>query len=178
MTTTTFIPAPRRWLQVLAGRYAVQAVAVIGVGAAAALAIHLGHPHPHAPDLALLRRQPPVVLAHLATALFAFGLGTVMMVAPKGTLPHRTLGWIWVALMMTVAGSSLFIHGINKNGFSAIHILSAWVLFIVPVAVFSARRHNVRMHRRAMMGTFYLGLIIAGAFTFMPGRLMWNLFLG
>jgi uncharacterized membrane protein len=52
------------------------------------------------------------------------------------------------------------------------------VLFIVPVAVWAARRHRVGLHRRSMMGVFYLGLIAAGAFTFVPGRLMWSLFLG
>ena len=29
----------------------------------------------------------------------AFALGIVQFAAPKGTLPHRTIGWIWVLLM-------------------------------------------------------------------------------
>jgi uncharacterized membrane protein len=41
-----------------------------------------------------------------------------------------------------------------------------------------ARRHNIRAHRRMMTGNFLFGLIVAGAFTFVPGRLMWRVFFG
>ena len=40
----------------------------------------------------------------------AFVLGLVQFAGPKGTLPHRTLGWIWVLLMAAVAASSFWIH--------------------------------------------------------------------
>jgi uncharacterized membrane protein len=36
----------------------------------------------------------------------AFALGLVQFAAPKGTLPHRTVGWIWVGLMAIVAAWS------------------------------------------------------------------------
>ena len=36
---------------------------------------------------------------HAFAAMAAFALGIVQFAAPKGTLPHRTIGWIWVALM-------------------------------------------------------------------------------
>ena len=175
MTTASEAAGPPR-VSMGPERFILPAVAAVGVAAAAILALKLGHAHPHAPDLALLARQPLAIKLHLLTAVFAFGLGAVQMAAPKGTMPHRTLGWIWVILIMTVAASSLFIRGLNHGSFSLIHLLSAWVLFIVPVGVWAARRHNVSGHRRAMMGTFYLGLIVAGAFTFIPGRLMWSLF--
>ena len=45
-------------------------------------------------------------------------------------------------------------------------------------AVYAARRHRVAAHRRAMTGMFVGGLIVAGAFTFLPGRLMWAIFFG
>jgi uncharacterized membrane protein len=35
-----------------------------------------------------------------------------------------------------------------------------------------AHRHNVAQHRRAMIGIFVGALVIAGAFTFLPGRIM------
>ncbi len=178
MTTTILGSRSALRLRLALQRFGMPALALIGVLLAAALISRLGHPHPHAPDMALLRRQPPIILVHLATALFALGLGAVMMLAPKGTLPHRTLGWVWVTLIMTVAASSIFIRNLNHGGFSAIHALSAWVLFIVPVGVWAARRHKVIHHRRVMTGVFYLGLIVAGAFTFVPGRLMWTLLLG
>jgi uncharacterized membrane protein len=34
----------------------------------------------------------------------------------------------------------------------------------------------VQAHRRAMTGMFVGGLIVAGALTFLPGRLMWAIF--
>jgi uncharacterized membrane protein len=34
------------------------------------------------------------------------------------------------------------------------------------------------MHSRSMTGLFYLGLITAGAFTFMPGRILYKVFFG
>jgi len=45
----------------------------------------------------------------------AFALGLVQLTAPKGTLPHRTLGWIWVALIAVVAGSSFGIHELRTG---------------------------------------------------------------
>ena len=161
-----------------ASRWAAPIAAVIGVIIAGVVVIGYGKPHPHAFDLALLLRQPPVILGHLGAALLAVGLGAVQFLAPKGTLPHRALGWIWVILMMTVAGSSIFIRVINHGGFSLIHGLSAYVLLVTPLGVLAARRHNVTAHSRTMTGLFTLGLIVAGAFTFVPGRLMWSLFLG
>ena len=83
------------------------------------------------------------------------------------------IGWIWVGLMATVAASSLWIHEIRLFGpWSPIHLLSIYVLIMLPVAVIAARRHNVRRHRLAMIGMFTGGLVIAGLFTFLPGRIM------
>jgi len=39
-----------------------------------------------------------------------------------------------------------------------------------------ARTHRVRPHRHMMTGLVGGGLFIAGAFTFVPGRLMWRVF--
>ena len=41
-----------------------------------------------------------------------------------------------------------------------------------------ARRHKVRLHARMMTGLFTGGLVLAGMLAFMPGRLMWEMFLG
>ena len=46
----------------------------------------------------------------------AFALGLVQFAAPKGTLPHRTLGWIWVTLMLVVSATAFFIHQIRLWG--------------------------------------------------------------
>jgi uncharacterized membrane protein len=123
--------------------------------------------------LAPLLNASPVIQVHAVAAIFAFALGLVQFVAPKGTLPHRTIGWIWVALMTTIAVSSFWIHGIRLVGpFSPIHALSIFTLVMLPLAVLAAHRHNDRRHRKAMISIFVGALVVAGAFTFVPGRIM------
>ena len=103
----------------------------------------------------------------------AFVLGLVQFAAPKGTLPHRTLGWIWVSLMLAVAVSSFWIHQIRLVGpWSPIHLLSIFTLAMVPLRVWKARRHEVADHRLIMILVFSGALVIAGLFTLLPGRIM------
>jgi uncharacterized membrane protein len=126
-----------------------------------------------------LLAAPLVVQVHAVAAMAAFALGIVQLAGPKGTLPHRTMGYAWVALMLVVATGSFAIHGMKQWGaFSAIHLLSIVVLALVPLAVLAARRHHVGAHRRAMISLFAGALIIAGAFTFLPGRIMHRIFFG
>jgi uncharacterized membrane protein len=123
--------------------------------------------------LAPLLDAPPVIRIHAFAAIAAFAIGAVQLAAPKGTIPHRLIGWSWAALMMAVAISSLFIHILRMWGpWSPIHLLSILVLVTLPLAVLHARRQDVRRHRNAMTSLFIGALVIAGAFTFMPGRIM------
>lgn len=158
-------------------------VAILGVTAwfaSAGLRAGYGAPelHPHAPDLALLAQAPLAVQLHLVAAVSAFVLGLMQFVLPKGTGLHKTTGWIWVVLIATAAISSLFIRMINHGAFSFIHILSGWTLVVLPMAIYAARRGDIARHRGRMTGIFIGGLLIAGTLAFMPGRLMWRLFLG
>lgn len=136
---------------------------------------------PHAPDWRLLLASPPATQIHVAAALTALAIGIVLLIGVKGNRLHRTLGWTWVLAMATTAVSSFFIHRLNPGGpggFSLIHLLSGWTVIALPMAVHAARRHRIADHRRAMTGMFVGGLIVAGAFTFLPGRLMWAIFFG
>ena len=162
--TATF---PARRLLLLA---AVAGGAGLALAAASTLA--------HAPDWALLARQPWVIQLHIAAALTALLLGTIQLVGIKGTGVHRLIGWSWVIAMLTVAISSLFIRQINPGSFSWIHLLSGWTLIALPMALFAIRRGRVARHASGMTWTFVGGLIVAGVFTFLPGRLMWEVFFG
>ena len=132
----------------------------------------------HRPRLDLLAAQPLKVQVHIGAALLAFCLGLVLFAAPKGTLPHRSLGWIWVTFMVVVAGSSLLMTGLNGDHYSWIHLLSGYTLLTLPLGVLAARRHRVVQHQRTMTAMFLGGMVIAGAFTFLPGRLMWRVIMG
>lgn len=154
-------------------------VLVVGVGIALGLIVKLGgSAHLHAPNFALLLGQPFVLQLHIAGAVTALLIGSFLMLRVKGDALHKTLGWAWVIAMLTAAISSFFIHMINPHGFSPIHVLSAYVTLTVPMGVAFIRRSNIKAHRRVMTGSFIGGLIIAGAFTFLPGRLMWKVFFG
>ena len=129
--------------------------------------------------LAPLLAAPLAVQIHAFAAMAAFVLGLVQFAAPKGGLPHRALGWLWVALMTVVAASAFLIHHIRLWGpWSPIHLLSVATLVMLPLAVGHARGHRVDAHRRAMIGLFIGGLVVAGAFTFLPGRVMHEVVLG
>ncbi|MGY8681782.1 DUF2306 domain-containing protein [Bradyrhizobium sp. UFLA05-153] len=129
--------------------------------------------------LAPLLDAAPAIPLHAFAAMTAFVLGVVQFAAPKGTLPHRTVGWIWVALMAIVAASSFWIHQIRLVGpFSPIHLLSIFTLVMLPLAVWRAHTHRVADHRRIMIFMFIGALVVAGLFTLLPGRIMHHVIFG
>src|SRR6476620_397520 len=92
-------------------------------------------------SLTPLLEAPGTIPLHAFAAMAAFVLGIVQFAAPKGTLPHRTIGWIWVLLMFAVAVSSFWIHEIRLVGpFSPIHLLSIFAPVMLVLAVVHARR--------------------------------------
>ena len=115
----------------------------------------------------------PVIAAHAFAALAAFVLGLHQIVLRKGSPSHRIIGYIWAILMLAVALSSFWIHDLRIVGlFSPIHILSIIVLINVPLAIWSARKGRIAVHRASMRSLFFFALITAGAFTLLPGRVM------
>ena len=126
----------------------------------------------------LLNAELPIFI-HAMAAIIAFTLGVVQLAGVKGTSIHRLIGWVWVLSMFVVAISSFWIHELKHFGqFSWIHLLSIFVLVQLPVAVYAARSGQVQRHRYGMMGLFFGGLIIAGIFTFLPGRIMYQVVFG
>ncbi|MGR6430244.1 DUF2306 domain-containing protein [Rhizobium sp. PAMB 3174] len=110
---------------------------------------------------------------HVATVVPAAVLGAYLLLRPKGTALHRLLGKIWLGLMVATAVSSFFIHTIRLVGpFSPIHLLSFYVIFAALRAIQAARRHDIRGHRRHVLGMYVGGIVVAGGFTLIPGRLM------
>ncbi|WP_205926633.1 MULTISPECIES: DUF2306 domain-containing protein [unclassified Rhizobium] len=116
---------------------------------------------------------PIAIQIHVAAVIPAALLGTYLLVRPKGTPRHRLLGKIWLVLMVVTALSSFFIHQINMfYGFSPIHLLSIYVLFGCWGAIVNARKRNIEAHKRVVRGLYFGGIVGAGAFTFIPGRIM------
>jgi uncharacterized membrane protein len=129
-------------------------------------------------DLGRFLDTPPMVHIHLTAALMAFVTGSVLLIGVKGTTRHRVLGYLWVGAMTITALSSFILYGVTTTPFSWIHALSAWTLIAMPMGLAAARRRNIKAHARQMTGAFVGGMLVAGLFTFLPGRLMWSIFFG
>ena len=121
----------------------------------------------------MLFQEAAPIPSHALLALLAILLGGLQLSRVKGTPQHRILGWIWVALMAYVATSSFLISEIKMWGaYSPIHLLSAWTLISLVMAIFHARRGNIRQHKIWMVLLYVLALLVTGLFTLWPGRVM------
>jgi uncharacterized membrane protein len=130
-------------------------------------------------SLTALLGAAPEIQVHAFAAIAAFALGLVQFTAPKGTLPHRTVGWMWVVLMLVITASSFLIHGIRMWGpWSPIHLLSVFTPLLLIVGVLAARGHRTRAHKITMISIFTGALLLAGLFTLVPGRIMHSVVFG
>ena len=119
---------------------------------------------------------------HLLTIMPCVVIGPVLFRLTKGTLLHRRLGKIYMVLMVVTAALTLLMPakvGPQLAGhFGFIHLLSLLTLLTVPQAIIAARRRMIRAHRNAMIALYSGAIIIAGAFTLMPGRYLHQVFFG
>lgn len=124
-----------------------------------------------------LLHAPLAVQIHVATVVPAFVIGTFLIfISAKGAPLHRALGYLYLVLMSVTAVTTLFVHQLMPQsplwGLSPIHLLVPLTLFAVVGALRGAWTHNIAMHKRAMIGLYVGGMLIAGALTFLPGRIM------
>ncbi|WP_333780589.1 DUF2306 domain-containing protein [Hoeflea poritis] len=120
-----------------------------------------------------LLQASPAIQIHVYAAVAATLLGVYVFARRKGTRAHRLAGRMWVLLMVVVCVSSFAIHELNVWGpWSPIHILSVATLVFLALAIRFARQGRIRSHRWTMISTYAGALLIAGAFSFMPGRIM------
>jgi len=116
---------------------------------------------------------------HTVSAILAFVLGGLVLFRRKGDRLHRMGGRIWVGLMGLVCISSFFIHTIQLVGiWSPIHLLSVGTLIALIGGVRSAWMGQIVKHQQTMQWTYFGALILAGYFTFMPGRIMYRMVFG
>lgn len=108
---------------------------------------------------------------HTAAAVLAAVSGCAVLFMRKGTQTHRTTGYVFTAAMAVTAVSSFWIMEVRRGQFSAIHILSIITLISLPLAIWYRRKGNIRAHAAAMIGPL-IGLIVAGGFTLLPGRIL------
>ncbi len=129
--------------------------------------------------LAPLLSASPAIKLHAFAAMAAFLLGAAQLCGRKGTAAHRAVGWLWAALMVVISVSAFWIHELRLWGpWSPIHLLAIFTLVTLPIGVLHARRHRVGRHRFYMISIFCGALLIAGLFTFFPGRIMYAVMAG
>jgi uncharacterized membrane protein len=91
------------------------------------------------------------------------------------------MGKIWALLMIVTAISSFWLGrpgtGLGGTGLSFIHIFSVVTLISIPFGIYRIRVGDVTGHYKAMQGP-YIGLLIAGLFAFIPGRILGSLVFG
>jgi len=121
----------------------------------------------------------PVIQAHVYLAVGAFLLGAYVLFGRKGDRRHKQLGRLWVGAMAAVAVTSFFIWELRLVGlFSPIHLLSIGTLYALYRGVQFARLRQILAHQRTMQITYVGALVIAGFFTFAPGRIMYDVAFG
>jgi uncharacterized membrane protein len=114
-----------------------------------------------------------IIQIHAFCAIAALLLGLTTLFFTKGTTFHVLSGRIWAVLMIATSLSSFFISQSPIIGpFGFIHILSVVTLIGLSRAIYFARKGDFKAHGRAMMSLYFQALILAGLFTFMPGRIM------
>ena len=114
---------------------------------------------------------------HLATIIPSAIIGTWLIFASrKGSTAHRLLGFVYLALMTITATAAIFIRELNAGSFSFFHIFVPMTYWGVFGALWSLHRRDVAGHKRAMLGLYFGGILVAGAFTFAPGRLIHRFF--
>ena len=138
-----------------------------------------------------LLQAPVFIQIHATLALTALVLGAVQFLAPKGTIPHRAVGYIWVSLMGLMLISAFINHDIFAYGLfspkvcshgkftcASIHILSIGTFFALPYAVLHARYGNIKYHRAMMFSLFMIVLVLGTILTTIPHRIMHSVVYG
>ena len=118
-----------------------------------------------------------IIYIHATLALLAVPLGLYIFLTKKGTKQHRMLGRIWVIFLIIVSLTAIFIQTINPGQYSWIHLLIPFTLVSLIYSIWNIKKYKKTKierykysHMYSMIGVYVGALLIAGAFTLMPGR--------
>ena len=122
------------------------------------------------------------IIIHAFLALLAIPLGAYILFNKKGTAKHKFLGKIWVVFLIIVSATAIFIQEINSGEYSLIHLLIPFTLLSLIHSIRSIKKYKMTRkikykyaHMYSMIGVYIGALILAGALTLMPGRIVHEL---
>ena len=121
-----------------------------------------------------------LMYAHLITVVPCVFIGAYLLAVKKGTPFHRDLGEIYMLLMMITAIITLFMPAYVGpqvlNHFGFIHLFSFLTLYSIPTAIIAIKKKQIKKHKLKMIFLYVGAIVIAGGFTFTPGRYLHSLF--
>ncbi|MCB9256772.1 MAG: DUF2306 domain-containing protein [Chitinophagales bacterium] len=119
---------------------------------------------------------------HLVTIIPCVFLGAYLLMVKKGTQIHKFLGRIYMVLMLITAIITLFMQAQVGprifNHFGFLHLFSVLTIYSVPTAYIAIKKGQVNKHKWKMILLYFGAIVIAGAFTFVPGRYLYEVFFG
>ncbi|MDC0891458.1 DUF2306 domain-containing protein [Gammaproteobacteria bacterium] len=126
-----------------------------------------------------------ILSLHALPGLLALILGSIVLLSKKGTKTHKRRGYMWLGLMLLISLTAIFIQEINPGSYSLIHLLIPWTIFSIIFGIYAIKKFKVtknkvwrHLHQWTMIGLFFGALVIAGAFTLMPGRMLNEIIFG
>ncbi|MFA8385900.1 MAG: DUF2306 domain-containing protein [Pelagibaca sp.] len=122
---------------------------------------------------------PLPVQVHIIAAVLALILGPVAVYRRRRDRTHKVVGYLWVCAMTVLAlGSFLIPSHFTAIGVGPLHGFAVLTLWSLWVGVKAAIARDVARHEAILRSLYSNGLIIAGAFTFLPGRTLNRMLFG
>jgi uncharacterized membrane protein len=126
-----------------------------------------------------------IIYIHAFFALTAVPLGLYIFLTKKGTKRHKFFGRIWVAWLLTISFTAIFIQEITPGEYSFIHLLIPLTIGSLIYSIWSIKKFKKtklkkykKSHMSSMIGVYVGALILTGAFTLLPGRLFYEILFG
>lgn len=116
-----------------------------------------------------------VIQIHVFAALTGVLLGPFAILRKRRDRLHKCLGYVWVLAMLSVSGTALMIpsFGLAVIGpFGPIHLFVVLTLVSLWMGMRAIFRGDLTAHRAWLTGLYWQGLLLAGLFNFLPGRMV------
>ncbi|MFN3262824.1 MAG: DUF2306 domain-containing protein [Pikeienuella sp.] len=114
---------------------------------------------------------PVEIQFHIVAALLGVVLGPFVLFRRRRDRLHKTLGYLWIGAMAVLAiGSFAIPSHLTEIGLGPLHAFAALTLWSLQAGLRAALARDFERHQAIFRSLYLNGLIIAGAFTFLPGR--------